>query len=519
MQDATPSWRRWLQGSERSTYLVTRFAILRLLGLVYFVAFLTVVDQGRGLLGTHGLTPIASYLHRIAELEGGRWPGFIATPSLFWLASSDAMLDALGYAGLLLSLAVVFGYASGLLLIARWVLHTSFANVGPLWYGFGWEFQLLETGLLAVFLVPFLDGRPLSSRAPPRASIYLFRWLLFRIMLGAGLIKLRGDACWRDLSCLAYHYETQPVPNPLSAWFHAMPDWIHQTGVLYNHVCELIAPFFVFGPRRLRHVAGVLLLSFQGLLIASGNLSYLNWLTIVPILACFDDSFYRHLFPRRMRPALDRRRLAASTTRAARLCAGFFAVVVGVLSLRPIANLFDERQLMNSSFDRLHVVNTYGAFGTVGKERHELVFEGSYSDAPGDGDWFEMELKCKPGDVHRSPCQISPYHYRLDWLLWFAAMGTPSASPWCFHLVYRLLAGEPTVLALLAPGPWRSRPPQVVRVVYYAYELEAPFSAAVWKRRRLGLWMPETRLDDPELQSLLRSYGWLPKGPPQRTAD
>lgn len=487
-------WGRWLRGPDRSTYLITRFAILRLLGLVYFVAFLTVVTQGLGLLGENGLAPIGRFLDEVARVEGSRWQGFLALPSLFWIADGNAMLLGLGYGGLLISLAVVLGYANGLMLLTLWALHTSVANVGQLWYAFGWEFQLLETGFLAVFLVPLVEGRPLSERAPPRVTIYLYRWLIFRIMLGAGLIKLRGDACWHDLGCLDYHYETQPVPNPLSAWFHFMPHWVHQLGVLYNHFCELVVPFFVFGPRRLRHIAGVLLVSFQGLIIVSGNLSYLNWLTIVPALACFDDSFFRRLFPARLRPALDRRRLAADSSRTMRWGAGVFALVVLVLSIRPVANLFDERQLMNSSFDRLHLVNTYGAFGSVGRSRYELVFEGSYKDAPGDQDFFEIEFKCKPGDPARRPCQISPYHYRLDWLIWFAAMGPPSQSPWCETLVHKLLVGEHSVVALLAPGPWQRRPPRVVRVAYYAYEMESPLQANVWRRERLGLWLPETRL-------------------------
>ena len=158
------------------------------------------------------------------------------------------------------------------------------------WYGFGWELQLLETGFLAIFLCPLFDGRPFPKRPPPVVVIWLYRWLIVRIMLGAGLIKLRGDECWRDLTCLVYHYETQPVPNPLSALLHDLPVWFHKIGVLFNYVCELIAPFFAFGPRRARHVAGVLMVSFQLALILSGNLSFLNWLTIIPALACFDDS-------------------------------------------------------------------------------------------------------------------------------------------------------------------------------------------------------------------------------------
>ncbi|MBT8492454.1 MAG: lipase maturation factor family protein, partial [Deltaproteobacteria bacterium] len=362
-------WERWTRGPDRSSYLLTRFAILRLLGLVYLVAFLTAVHQGPGLLGDSGLLPIGNY----AAAFDSAWNGFVAQPSLLWLWPNTTGLLVLSYLGVLLSLALLLGYANVITLLALWVLHTSIANMGQLWYAFGWEIQLLETGMLAVFLVPLWRGSPLSERAPPVVVIFLFRWLIFRIMLGAGLIKLRGDPCWDDLTCLAYHYETQPIPNPVSPWLHAMPMWFHKLGVLYNHFVELAVPVFVFGPRKVRHVAGMLMLIFQAVLILSGNLSYLNWLTIVPILACFDDSFYRRLVPRSWRAEVDERRFSAQPTRWGNWMSGGFAVLVAVMSLGPISNLFSSRQAMNTSFDRLHLVNTYGAFGSVGKARYEVV--------------------------------------------------------------------------------------------------------------------------------------------------
>src|SRR5205085_672265 len=171
-------------------------------------------------------------------------------------------------------------------------------------WGFGWEIQLLETTLVAAFLAHPWDPRPLAARPPPTAAIVLARWLVFRIMLGAGLIKLKGAACWRDLTCLDSHFETQPIPNPLSAWFHHLPHAIHATGVAFNHFVEVVCPFFVFGPRRLRLVAGIAMLGFQLVLVLSGNLAFLNWLTIIPILACFDDDALLAIVPARWRDRL-----------------------------------------------------------------------------------------------------------------------------------------------------------------------------------------------------------------------
>ena len=244
-----------------------------------------------------------------------------------------------------------------------------------------------------------------------------------------GLIKLRGDSCWRELTCLVYHYETQPIPNPLSAWLHFMPEWFHKLGAIVNHLCELVVPFFIFGPQRFRHLAGTCLVLFQLFLIVSGNLSFLNWLTIVPALACFDDSFWTRVLPRRFTVwALSHR--GAPLSFVQRVAAVSLAILVGIASIGPVGNLLSPRQIMNTSFSRLHLVNTYGAFGSVGRERLELVIEGTTSSEPSESaDWHAYEFPCKPTRVDRRPCVITPYHYRLDWLLWFAAMGRPQIHP------------------------------------------------------------------------------------------
>lgn len=284
--------------SARQSYWITRFLVLRLLGLVYLIGFWTALDQGLPLLGSSGLTPAPDYLERIEERLGPA-QAFLKLPTVFWRNSTDEFLLRVAGIGVFLSVVVLLGYANAISMSLLWFLYMSIVHVGQDWYAFGWEIQLLETGFLAIFLCPLLDGRPFPSRPPPVVVIWLYRWLIFRIMLGAGLIKLRGDSCWRELTCLVYHYETQPVPNPLSAWLHFMPDWLHKLGAIVNHLCELVVPFFIFGPQRFRHLAGTCLVLFQGFLIVSGNLSFLNWLTIVPALACFDDSFWTRVLPRR----------------------------------------------------------------------------------------------------------------------------------------------------------------------------------------------------------------------------
>ena len=227
-------------------YRLTRFVILRLLGFVYAVAFLVAAQQLVPLVGEHGLTPARNFLVAIESQLGSRAAGAMQVPTLFWLGISDEALSIFSWIGFALSL---------------------------------------------------IDLRPFPKRPPPLLVIWLFRWLGFRIMIGAGLIKLRGDACWRDLTCLYYHYETQPIPNAISRYLHFAPHWFHKFGTAWNHFIELVVPWFSFGPRHVRHIAGLLLVSFQVVLIVSGNLSFLNYVTIIPFLACFDDTFWHRIAP------------------------------------------------------------------------------------------------------------------------------------------------------------------------------------------------------------------------------
>ena len=499
---------RW---RDNSSYWLTRFVLLRLLGFIYFIAFLAAANQIVPLVGENGLLPARTFLERVALHFGSRSDGFLQLPSIFWCGISDRFLAGTAWAGVALSAVVLLGYANAIIMALLWALYMSFLNVGQDWYGYGWEIQLLETGFLAVFLCPLLDGRPFPRRAPPKLVIWLFRWLIFRIMLGAGLIKLRGDPCWRDLTCLYYHYETQPIPNPLSWWLHFRPHWFHKLGVLWNHFIELIVPWFAFWPRTARHIAGALLASFQVILILSGNLSFLNWLTIVPALACFDDSLLAKFLPRALVAGSTLAAASARPSRAQDIAAAAVTVLVAVLSIAPVANLLSSRQVMNTSFNRLHLVNTYGAFGSVGQVRTEIVFEGTDESVLTDATrWKEYEFKAKPGDPHRRPVIVAPYQPRLDWQIWFAAMSTPEQYPWTLHFIRKLLHNDPGTLSLIANNPFPDRPPRYIRAQYYRYEFAPPGdpSGAWWKRTLLGSWLPPLSQDDPRLIRFLAVYGW-----------
>lgn len=501
-----------LPAPARDSYWLTRFVILRLLGGVYAVAFFAAATQILPLIGSRGLLPVDSFLARVQNALGSLSFGFFRLPSLFWFAHSDAALQAAAWTGFALSCVVVAGYANAILMAVLWALYMSFVHIGQDWYGYGWEIQLLETGFLAIFLCPLLDGRPFPKREPPLVVLWLFRWLIFRIMLGAALIKLRGDVVWRDLTALYYHFETQPIPNPLSRWFHFLPHWILKAGVLFNHLAELVAPWFAFYPRAARHLAGVVMVLFQFTLIFSGNLSFLNWLTLVPALACFDDSFWSKLLPRALTRLAGTAVAAAQPSLPMQRAAWVVAALVALLSLAPITNMISPSQIMNTSFDPLDLVNTYGAFGSVGRERLNVVFEGTDADpADARAAWRAYPYQALPVELNRRPPQIAPYQPRLDWQMWFAAMGTPDQYPWTLHLVWKLLHNDPGALSLFGGNPFPKKPPRYIRAVLYRYQF-APIGnpeGNYWKREPLGLWLPPLSADDPRLLSFLKQAGWL----------
>jgi len=477
--------------------------ILRLLGFIYAIAFLVAINQILPLIGSKGLLPVGEYLAHVKNALGSTTNGFLRLPSLFWFDHSDSSLLVAAWIGLLFSCLVAAGFANALILGVLWFIYLSFVHVGQDWYGFGWEIQLTETGFLAIFLCPLFDMRPFPRAPPPLPVIYLFRWLTFRIMLGAGLIKIRGNTMWHDGTALFYHFETQPLPGPLSRWFHFLPRLLLKAGVWMNHLAELIAPWFVFWPRLARQIAGSVIILFQVILILSGNLSFLNWLTIVPALACFDDRFWARLLPRFLVRKAETASAAAVISKPMITSSRVLAVVIGILSIQPVSNMLSSRQIMNTSFDPLDLVNTYGAFGTVEKERMNLVFEGTVDDEPNEqADWKPYIYKGLPVlPDSRSP-QVAPYQLRLDWQLWFAAMSTADEYPWTVNLVSKLLHNDPGALSLFAKNPFPAQPPKFIRVVRYHYSFAKPGNSKGlwWNRKRVDIWLEPLSTRDALIQ-------------------
>ncbi|MGZ3449804.1 MAG: lipase maturation factor family protein [Polyangiales bacterium] len=469
----------WLHAHD---YWVARLVIQRGLGAVYFVAFLVALRQFRPLLGERGLLPAPQFLEVVR---------FWDAPSLFHLRYSDRLLVAVAIAGMLGALAIVLGLPDAWpaslnigLWLALWVLYQSIVNVGQRFYSFGWETLLLEAGFLAAFLGP-------SWTEVPAPLIWLFRWLLVRVELGAGLIKIRGDRCWRDFTCLYYHHETQPMPGPLSWYFHRLPKPLHRIEVFGSHVAQLAAPVLLLAPQPIASFAGLLMATTQAWLVLSGNFSWLNVVTIILTASAIHDGAFAHVLSA----------APGQTTAIAwhdqLVCV--ITLIVVALSYRPLRNLLSKGQLMNASFDPLRLVNTYGAFGSVTRTRYEIAVEGTADTRIGpETTWREYEFKGKPTDPRKRPRQWAPYHLRLDWLMWFAALSPRRELDWFVPFVEKLLENDAATLRLLHDNPFPERPPHTIRALIYEYRFttfrERRETGAWWVRTQVGELLPPITL-------------------------
>jgi hypothetical protein len=466
----------WLSAPD---YSISRLLIERGLASIYLIAFVNVLQQFRPLLGERGLLPVPEFL-RVAP--------FRASPSLFHFQYSDRLLLAVGWTGVALAAALIVGLPQAaplpvtmLAWAALWGLYLSVVNVGQVFYAFGWESLLLEAGFLAMFL-----GN--DQMAPPTLVLLLFRWLAFRVEFGAGLIKMRGDQCWRSLTCMDYHHETQPMPNPWSWYFHRLPRRLHRLEVLGNHAAQLILPFGLFAPQPVAALAAAYMIGTQLYLVVSGNYAWLNWVTIVILVAALPDWILGAVLP--IQPGA-----LPSPPPLFHAAAIGLALLVAVLSYWPVRNMLGRRQLMNYSFNPLHIVNTYGAFGSVTRTRDEVIVEGTdEADLTAQKGWREYEFRGKPGDPRRRPPQFAPYHLRLDWLMWFLPLSPAYGEAWFVRFLQALLRNDTAVIGLLRTNPFRDRPPTAVRARLYRYRFttwrERRQTGAWWIREPIGEFVP-----------------------------
>ena len=475
------------------THVLATWLFLRLLGFIYLTAFVSVATQIRGLCGRQGILPAAEFL--VGRQHWGlarfwRWP------SLFWLNTSDHALLFVSWGGAALALLLVLGVAPIPVLLLLWFFYLSLFTACRLFLCYQWDILLLEAGFLALFLAPpeILPEFP-PRRAPPAMSVWLMWWLLFRLLFWSGAVKVRSrDLNWRKLTALKYHYQTQPLPTPLAWYAHRLPGFIEKLSVALVLGIELIAPFLIPAPPPWRYAAAALFILLMVAIELTGNYAFFNLLGIALSVMLLDDrallllgGAHLHAAGLPIHPA----------SNLADVLSVAVALLVLLLSLDSAATLFrlgvSWPHPIVKLFDWLEpwrLVNSYGLFAVMTTARPELVVEGSEDGRT----WEEYEFRWKPGDVRRSPGFVAPHQPRLDWQMWFAALGTPLSNLWLERFRTRLLQSSPHVLRLLGRNPFPENPPRYLRVVLYEYRFtdaaERRATGAWWHRERRGVLEP-----------------------------
>ncbi len=495
----------WLLGDhlELSTWYTTRKVFLSLLGVIYFFAFTSLWVQIEGLVGSRGIMPVNEFLNGVKEITGTE--RYWVLPTVFWFNASDEFLNLICLAGTGLSLCLVGRIFVVPALILLWFFYLSLMTASQEFMSFEWDALLLEAGFLAIFLAPS-GGRHLAESPPSPLVLFLYRFLLFRLIFLSGMAKLAsGDPTWRDGTALKFHFETQPLPTWGGWYAHQLPSWLQEFSVGGLFVTQLVVPFFIFAPRRLRHTACAVLAGFQLLIIITGNYAFFNFLTLALCLLLLDDAFWKKWLPERMVCTQPQEHLKrAPVNKSKQWAVGTLTATVIFVSVTQdlIPLVFKGHEVPSLSktihnwFRPLHIVNSYGLFAVMTTKRPEIVIEGSM-----DGEtWKAYEFKWKPGELKRAPEFVAPHQPRLDWQMWFAALGGYRQNRWVMQFMTRLLEGAEPVLHLLKSNPFPNKPPGQIRAVVYEYKF-TDFSdwradGSWWRRELKGLYVPVIKLPE-----------------------
>ncbi len=453
---------------------------LRLLGFIYLTAFLSFGLQAGGLIGYQGILPAASFLRAAGEYFGAA--RFWNVPTLLWLNTSDATLRAIWLAGMVFSGLQLAGADWRWVRVTLFILYLSLVTAGQQFMGYQWDALLLEAGFLAIFL----GLSPLI--------IKLFRWLLFRLIFLSGAVKLLShDPSWQSFTALPVHYETQPLPTPVAWYFYQLPAWFQRASVGFVFFVELFIPFLILAPRRIRMSAALPILSLQALIALTGNYAFFNLLTVMLCLFLLDDSFFRRLSLTMAKANLPRQ---ASPERPSmrQLCTAVYTGVLFVSGFEMVGTFsgvhWRPADKVISAIAPFDIVNTYGLFAVMTTTRPEIVVQGSNDGIT----WLSYEFKYKPGDLARRPPWVAPHQPRLDWQMWFAALGDYRSDPWILEFMERLLEGSPEVLRLLRSNPFPHAPPHYLRALLYQYRFASPDERKKtgnwWRRELKGEYVP-----------------------------
>jgi hypothetical protein len=457
----------------------------RWMALVYLAAFWSLGSQILGLIGSHGILPVADFLHSAAQEQGAR--RFWLEPTLCWVASSDQFLLFLCWGGAVSSILFFIGVMPTVTAFLLWLFYLSLTVAGQEFLGFQWDNLLLEAGLLLIFLLPPCVLQVKPSVRPSRIVIWLFRWLLFRLVFESGMVKLlSADPTWSGLTALTYHYWTQPLPNAISWYAAQAPVLFQKISCIFLFAVELVVPFLIFAGRWGRLAAFFGITALQVLILLTGNYGFFNFLAIGLCLTLLEDVPPQHPVLRNPTPGVVPYRITTI----------ILAAIIVAVSLGLIGHSFCRMSLpapvtrLIIALQPLRSINNYGLFAVMTTVRNEIIVEGS-----NDGQhWLPYEFRYKPGDVRQAPKWMAPHMPRLDWQMWFAALGSFQENPWFTQFLVRLLQGEPSVLALLAQNPFPGHPPQYIRGTFWDYHFTdfktRHSDGAWWRRQEVGLYSP-----------------------------
>ena len=475
----------WGRSHEPPRYELVSFLFLRLFGLITLGAFVSFAVQAQGLIGSHGILPLHEFVDALAARLGPE--RFVVAPMVFWLNDGDRAISAVCWAGAGLSLMLVLNFLPRVSLALIYALYLSLLYAGQTFMNFQWDTFLLETAVVALML---------SFR--PATGVWLARWLLVRFLFMSGVVKLiSGDPNWRNLSALSYHFLTQPLPTPL-AWYAAqLPPGVLRAATGAMFFVELVLPFLIFFPRRLRFASAFGILMLQSCILVTGNYNWFNLQTMLLCLPLFDDRALRRILPARVLGLAGAGARNKAPRRAATIVVNAAALMMVFLSLVQMDERFGGRPpeaalAIDDTFEPFHIVSPYGLFAVMTTTRSEIIVEGSDDGVQ----WREYEFRYKPGDVMRRPQWNIPHQPRLDWQMWFAALDDPQRLPWFSRFLERLLENEPSVTGLLERNPFPDKPPTYVRAEFYDYTYAGNDRAAAqwWDRRLAGLYFPRARL-------------------------
>ncbi len=479
----------WLWGRRHSPSKFNNISwlFLRTLGLIYFSAFISFGVQAMGLIGSHGILPLSAIINATEQQLG--LVRYWLVPTVFWFNSSDIFIQAVCWAGAALSLLVVFNILPRLSLFLIYLLYLSLIYGGQTFMTFQWDILLVDMGFLGLIL---------SITVKP--GILLLRWLCFRFVFLSGVVKISsGDPSWRDLSALTYHFQTQPLPTPLAWYAHQLPTSVLAFMTFSTLFIELIFPFFIFFPRRLRFIAGFGILLLQTIIALTGNYNFFNLLAILLCLSLFDDAALQFALPRQIVLYLKSRRMIKEPRKIVfRIMASLTAIIIFASCVLLAIALGDQPPapltFINALISPFHVANNYGPFAVMTTKRQEIIIEGSNDNV----NWKEYGFKYKPGDVTRPPSWNIPHQPRLDWQMWFAALESPYQNPWFRRFLECLLQGQTPVVSLLATNPFPDHPPLYVRAQFYNYRFATPKeheqTGAWWVRDLVGDYFPVVTL-------------------------